>query len=134
MDREMNLHPIRENRLRSIIEKANSWDRNVEGALYAHTDAPEDTLRPRGAPCLQYVQFRLFDDANLELLALYRAHDFLNKVLGNMIGLQRLGTFVAAQTGRHFVRQTVISLHPCIEGSKQRLGDFIERVEALPEF
>jgi hypothetical protein len=133
MPRDLNLQEIKENRLRSVIEKAISWGKDVEAALYIHTDAPSDRLRPRGAPCLQYVQFRLFEENRLELFALYRAHDYLNKALGNMIGLQRLGEFVADQTGRSLVRQTVFSLHPSIGGSKQTLGGLIDSVRALPE-
>lgn len=131
MERDMVLHQIKEDRIRSIIQKANSWDKNVEAALYAHTDVSTDTLRPRGSPCLQYVQFRLFEENNIELFALYRAHDYFDKALGNMIGLQRLGEFVASETGRNLLRLTVFSLHPHMGGSKAALGDYVTRVTAL---
>jgi hypothetical protein len=126
--RDGSLQVIKENRLQSVVEKIRSWDRDVEAALYIHTDASTDRLRPRGAPCLQYVQFRLFDRDKLELFALYRAHDYQNKALGNMIGLQRLGRFVATASNRNYSRQTVFSLHPFIGGSREQLSNLIEEI------
>jgi len=132
MDRDSVIHQIKENRLRSIIEKINLWDRDVEAALYAHTDSASDKLRPRGAPCLQYVQFRPFDSDKLELFALYRSHDYFSKSLGNMVGLQRLGEFVAEETGRKFVGETIFSVHPTYGTSKAALGSFVASVAAIP--
>ena len=132
MDRALVLHEIKENRLRSVIEKINLWGKDIEAALYMHTDLPTDTLRTRGAPCLQYVQFRPFDGDQLELFALYRSHDYFNKVLGNMVGLQRMGKFVASETGRSFTRQTVFSIHPIRGTSKQNLRGLIQGVAAIP--
>lgn len=127
MDGHGNLQRFKENRLASIVDKIRGWRRDVEGALYLHTEAETDLLRPRGAPCLQYLQVRLFNGNQLELFALYRSHDYQNKALGNMIGLQRLGKFVASQTGRKFARQTVFSLHPFHGRSKQVLLQFAQR-------
>lgn len=132
IDAKTNLQEIKENRLASIIEKINAWDKDVEAAFYVHTEASTDRLRPRGAPCLQYVQFRLHEKTRLELFALYRSHDYFNKVLGNMIGLQRLGQFVADSTGREFIGQTVFSLHPFSSAPKKALREFAERVRSLP--
>lgn len=132
---DQKLHQIKENRLRSIVEKIGSWGKDVEAALYVHTDAPEDRLRTRGAPCLQYVQFRLYDHDKIELFALYRAHDYLNKALGNFIGLQRLGSFVASESGRKYERQTVFSVHPFVEsGGVKRLRQLVHDVRAQPDF
>ncbi len=128
MKGDLVLHEIKENRIASIIEKIRLWNKDVEGALYAHTDLPSDTLRVRGSPCLQYVQFRLFAQNRLEMFAVYRSHDYFNKALGNLIGLQRLGQFVAKSTGRTFVRQTVFSLHPISGGTKASLKEFVDRV------
>lgn len=133
LDRESKRHEIKqENRLKAIIGKINHWGKNAEGALYLHTDAPSDRLRTRGSPCLQYVQFRLYGNQELELFALYRSHDYLNKSLGNMLGLQRLGSFVAGETGRSYTRQTVFSLHPTLGTSKAIMRALVDDVRALP--
>jgi hypothetical protein len=134
-DRQLVAHTFKENRLASIIEKIGSWGKDVEAALYIHTDAPEDRLRIRGAPCLQYVQVRLYKPNLLEIYAVYRAHDYFNKALGNMIGLQRLGMFIASESGREYTGQTVFSLHPFVpDGQVQEMTGFVSDVAALPGF
>jgi hypothetical protein len=120
-----------ENRLLHIIEKIRQWDRNITSALYAHTNLPSDSLRPRGSPCLQYVQFRVFDDTKIGITGLYRSHDYLSKALGNMIGLQRLARFVALETGREFGRVSVISLAPIAEGGKGTLSGYADGVAGI---
>ncbi|MGQ0589822.1 MAG: hypothetical protein ACT4N8_09870 [Sphingosinicella sp.] len=122
---------IKENRLLRIVEKINLWDTNVASSLYAHTDLPTDTLRTRGAPCLQYVQFRVFDGDRIGVTGLYRSHDYLSKALGNLIGLQRLARFVAGETGRRFGRVTVISLAPICEGGKRTLRRYVDDIAEL---
>ena len=122
---------FKEDRLLSVVNKIRQWDQNVASALYLHTDVPADTLRTRGAPCLQYVQFRVFDHDRIGVTALYRSHDYLSKALGNMIALQRLAKFVAQETGRQFGRVTVISLVPIAQGGKGKLREYANRVAGL---
>lgn len=120
-----------ENRLLNIINKVIAWDHNVASSLYAHTDISSDTLRTRGSPCLQYVQFRVFDGDKIGVTGLYRSHDYLSKALGNMVGLQRLARFVAHETGRKFGRVTVISLAPISEGGKGALRKYADGIASL---
>ncbi len=122
---------FKENRLLNIIDKINLWDKNIASSLYAHTDVPSDTLRTRGSPCLQYIQFRVYDGSKIGVTAVYRSHDYLSKALGNMIGLQRLARFVAAETGRDFGQVTVISLAPIAEGGKGTLRDYADAIARL---
>lgn len=122
---------FKENRLLNIIEKIDSWNHNVASSLYAHTDIPGDTLRTRGSPCLQYVQFSVFDGDRIGVTGLYRSHDYLSKALGNMIGLQRLARFVAQETGRRFGKVTVISLAPIAEGGKGSLRNYADGIAGL---
>lgn len=126
-DRKGAKNIIKENRLLQAIEKLNSWQKNSEAALYLHTDASSDTFRPRGSPCLQYVQIRSYGDKLISLAALYRSHDYSNKALGNFVGLHTLGCFIAAHTGRSFVGCDVISLNPFVD-VKSRTNEFIQRV------
>ena len=118
---------IKANRLVSTIEKMKKWEKNAEAVFYIHTDLSSDSFRPRGSPCLQYVQFRAYGDGKLALVGLYRAHDYTNKFLGNAIGLQRLGEFVARHTNRTFEGLTVVSLHPFCQ-SKRQIRQFIDNV------
>lgn len=122
---------FKDNRLLSVIKKIRQWNQNVASSLYIHTDIPSDALRTRGSPCLQYVQFRVFDHDKIGVTGLYRSHDYLSKALGNMIGLQRLASFVAQETGRQFGRVTVISLVPIAQGGKGTLRNYANGVAGL---
>jgi hypothetical protein len=123
-DRFGNHNFIKDNKLLQAIEKLNRWPTNAEASLYLHTDAPSDTFRVRGNPCLQYVQIRAYGDHALSIAALYRSHDYSNKALGNFVGLRELGKFIAERSGRRFTGCEVISLHPFI-GTKSRTNEFI---------
>ena len=120
---------IKNNRLLGTIEKLNQWGQNAEAAFYIHTDLGSDPFRPLGSPCLQYVQFRAHPGQRLSIVGLYRAHDYTNKFLGNVVGLQILGEFVAKHTGRTFDGLGVISLHPFCK-TKNQLKLLIDAVPA----
>ena len=126
-DRAGNRSQIKQNRLLGTIEKLNQWGQNSEAAFYMHTDLNSDPFKPLGSPCLQYVQFRAHSAKQLSLVGLYRAHDYTNKFLGNAVGLQILGEFVAKHTGRTFDGLTIISLNPFCK-AKQQLKKLIDAV------
>jgi hypothetical protein len=99
------------NRLEDLVDALIRWNQNVASALYAHIDGgDEQSLRTRGSPCLQYVQFNV-DNGVVNLTGLYRAHDFERKALGNFIGLTRLVRFMAKETGRNVGTVRCVSLH-----------------------
>ena len=118
---------ISQNRLLKMIEKIIEWEKNAEAVFYLHTNLDTDNFRPRGSPCLQYVQFRIFGTNSLSVVGLYRAHDYTNKALGNFIGLHDLGIFVASKTGRVFVGADVLSLNPFV-GKKSQINDYIASI------
>jgi hypothetical protein len=110
---------ISQNRLLKAIEKINDWGRNAEAVFYIHTNVETDPFRPLGSPCLQYIQLRVYGDGCLSIVGLYRAHDYVHKALGNFIGLNDLGRFVANNTGRTFTGADVVSLRPFIKKKSQ---------------
>lgn len=118
---------FRSNKLIETIEKLNRWGRNAESACYIHIPLDSENFRTRGGPCLQYVQFRAFGDHLLDVIGVYRAHDYDNKALGNLVGLNRLGRFVAGHTGRLLNGTSVVSLHP-FTNHKARLKKFADDV------
>jgi hypothetical protein len=130
-DKDGSRHHLRQNKLLSVIEKLNLWNRNAEAACYIHTALDSDTFRTRGGPCLQYVQFRAHGNNLLDVIGLYRAHDYGNKALGNMIGLNRLGRFVGHHTGRQLNAVAIVSLHPFTD-HKQRLLKFANHIAPVP--
>jgi hypothetical protein len=50
-------------------------------------------------PCLAHLSFKLTHDRGLMLTALYRNHYYIEKALGNLIGLSQLLFFVATESG-----------------------------------
>jgi thymidylate synthase len=111
-----------------MIESMNAWHGDFKSAFYLHTALDKDNLRKMGSPCLQYVQFCLEENNGLEIVALYRAHDYFHKFLGNAIGLQRLGEFVAARTGRALRGVSIISLHPFTQSMKTKLKSYVAAI------
>jgi thymidylate synthase len=77
-----------------------TWQRK-EAAIVMHLSAPHiDRLKPIGSPCLQFVEVLWDANDTINLVALYRNHDFLKKALGNFIGLARLLAFIAKEANK----------------------------------
>jgi thymidylate synthase len=90
-----------ENQLEAIIHALSAWGMKPEAALVAHTSSPTlDTIKPIGSPCLQYLEVLWGRDDVIDLVAVYRNHDFLKKALGNYIGLGQLLQFIASESGK----------------------------------
>ncbi|MEA2875540.1 MAG: hypothetical protein QOF14_736 [Hyphomicrobiales bacterium] len=83
------------------------------------------TGSPYGGQCLSFLSFHLQpgDPKTLLLTAQYRNHYYVEKLLGNLIGLGRLMTFVAKETGLNVGSLTVISTHAEIDLPKATRAD-----------
>lgn len=68
---------------------------------------------PYGGQCLSFMSFKVIPGADkaLTLTAMYRNHFYIEKLLGNLVGLGRLIDFVAGETGMKVGALTVISTH-----------------------
>ncbi|SFJ06668.1 hypothetical protein [Bradyrhizobium sp. Gha] len=89
------------NQLENMIHALSNWGMKPEAALVAHTSAPTlDTIKPIGSPCLQYVEILWGRDNVIDLVAVYRNHDFLKKALGNYIGLGQLLEFISSESNK----------------------------------
>jgi hypothetical protein len=63
------------------------------------TYEPEsDCDMTRGQPCLTHLSFKLHPDLSVSLTALYRTHFYIQKTLGNLLGLGQLLSFVARES------------------------------------
>lgn len=115
----------KKNQLEAAISALNRWKNNPHAALTVHLSSPEtDSLKPLGAPCWHYGEFLCPDRHTIELVAVYRNHDFFNKALGNYIGLSRLLSFVCQETGRNpgrLVCHSVQAYYQATKGEFQRL-------------
>jgi hypothetical protein len=97
-------HPLRElvekirthkdtTRLRSIYEIGTL----VAGDLPIY-DPESDRSLPMGQPCLSHLTFKIIGKDLLTLTVLYRSHYYVERALGNFIGLAHLLAFVANET------------------------------------
>ena len=68
---------------------------------------------PYGGQCMSHLSFKVAGTAEkrLMLTATYRNHFYIEKLLGNLIGLSQLLKFVADETGIEAGSLTVISTH-----------------------
>lgn len=83
------------------------------------------TGSPYGGQCLSFLSFHLKPGTpkTLLLTAQYRNHYYVEKLLGNLIGLGRLMAFVTAETGLKVGALTVISTHAEIDLPKATRSD-----------
>ena len=59
-------------------------------------DPSKDRLRQYGGPCLSHLSFKV-DDGLIRLNATYRSHFYIQRLLGNLIGLGRMQVFIAKE-------------------------------------
>ncbi len=72
---------------------------------------------PYGGQCLSFLSFKLLPGSSktLSLTAFYRNHYYIEKLLGNLIGLSQLMAFVASEAGVETGPLSVISSHAMID-------------------
>lgn len=65
-----------------------------------HTyDGCIDRRRLRGGPCLSHLGFKINGSSRLLVTATYRYHFYIERFLGNMLGLGQLQRFICEETG-----------------------------------
>ncbi len=63
-------------------------------------EVQSDGKRTRGQPCLMHLSFKLrANPPQVSLAVMYRNHFYIEKALGNLIGLAQLLSFVSAEAG-----------------------------------
>ena len=91
-----------------------------------------------GGQCLSFLNFHLIPGKPkaLMLTAQYRNHYYIEKLLGNIIGLGRLMAYIAKETETQVRNLTIISTHATIDqpegATRQDVLDLIERCQQPP--
>jgi thymidylate synthase len=96
---------------------------------------------PYGGQCLSFGSFKLRKEAGqerLDLAVMYRNHYYIEKLLGNLIGLARLMDFVASEGGVLVGQLTVLSTHATVDRpgksprtTRKDIASLLERCDAL---
>ncbi len=87
-----------------------------------------DQANTYGRPCLSHVSLKITRDRKLNLTALYRSHYYMERALGNLLGLARLQGFVAKETGLGIGTLVCISTYARLD---LRAGWGITKVDEL---
>ena len=105
-------------RLRGMRTRGDAFYGNVtEIALY---DPRSDLMKLRGRQCLSFIELKPMRDGHLHMMAVYRNHYYIERTLGNLIGLGRLLDFIAREAGFETGTLTVQSTHACLDPDLSR--------------
>ena len=83
---------------------------------------------PYGGQCLSFGSFKLMpgDPKVLTLTVMYRNHFYIEKLLGNLIGLGRLMAFISKEAKVDVGALTVISTHAQIDQPSCKRGEIVK--------
>ncbi|WP_157773851.1 hypothetical protein [Variovorax atrisoli] len=114
------------NQLERAIEKLNTWpQRNTTGLVFHLSSPTVDAPRTRGGPCWHFGEILWNADESLDLVVVYRNHDYFNKVLGNFVGLGHLLKFICEASGKTPGKLICHSVHAYFDCSRQQLRSLI---------
>jgi thymidylate synthase len=116
------------NQLQRVIQAIRTRERTMRAAYTIVIEEPgSETVKPRGAPCLNHIVVQLNPGSprTLGLLCTYRNHDFLERAYGNYWGLCNLLCFLARETGSSPGPLTCVSSHAYVDGKKTDLSYFL---------
>jgi hypothetical protein len=77
-----------------------------------------DAGRPMNRQCLSFLSFKLDQENRLMLTAVYRNHYYIERLLGNLIGLARLMAFVGQEADVSVGPLTIVSTHAVVDAPK----------------
>lgn len=74
-----------------------------------------------GKPCLQYIQIIRPTSTLIDLVAIYRNHDFFNKAFGNYVALSMLLSYICKESNKEVGKIICHSVHAYYDSSKNKL-------------
>jgi hypothetical protein len=101
--------------MRAQISSDRTYRNAYEMTIY---DPVRDAGKVSNRQCLSFLSFKLTREKVLLLTVMYRNHHYVARGLGNFLGLGRLQSFVAAQSGARLGSLTCISTHAEIDATK----------------
>jgi len=110
-----------------IIDNINNRTKNYKVCYTIIIPYPDKDLnRTRGGPCLNYltIQPEIINNSTsrvINLLAVYRNHDFTNRTYGNYLGLCNFIKYIAYETKSKVGKLTCVSSHAYFDGYNSEL-------------
>lgn len=120
--------------------RRNYFEDDTEAADLSIFDPSTDSGRYYGGPCLSHVSFKRDKRAEeMRLNATYRSHFYIQRALGNLIGLSNLLLFVAKETGQNIGPLTINATYAKLDIGSDNKGtwtfknviDLMDECEAL---
>lgn len=122
------------NPLEKIVTKLANYEHDPKKAAYEMglidpvQDIPiyrpsHDRCRTMSGPCLSHLSFKVTNEKTLSLTAFYRSHYYVERALGNLIGLSWLLYFVSKEAGIPAGGLTCISSMAQLENGKWGKSD-----------
>lgn len=101
-------------------------------------DPARDLRKKMNRQCLSFIELkpeRKGDDWRLSMMAVYRNHYYIQRTLGNLIGLGRLLRFISDQAGFEVGTLTIQSTHACLDPDLNRgeVSDLIAACDTAPK-
>jgi len=78
-------------------------------------------VAPMGSPCWHFGEITINNDNTIDLVAIYRKHDYFNKAFGNFIGLSKLLAFICHNSGKVPGKLIVHSINAFNNSSRNNL-------------
>lgn len=120
------------NQLESIISSLVTRERIYRYAYTILICSPERNFgQPQGGPCLNYLTLQIDSKTRrINLLAVYRNHDFVKRAYGNYVGLANLQRFICEQSGFCVGCLTTLSSHAYVPSSpgRRELRAFLKQI------
>jgi len=113
--------------LGSIIDNIKSRTINYGASYTIVIPYPHrDLNKLMGAPCLNYITIQVetkepTKEKTVNLLAVYRNHDFTERAYGNYLGLCNLIKYISQETGSLLGTLTCVSSHAFVPKNRQEL-------------
>ena len=119
--------------LRAMRTKESRFFMNA--TAITHFDPTRDLRTNPNRQCLSHIELKPERDGDtwrLSMMAVYRNHYYVQRALGNLIGLGRLLQFIARETGFEVGMLTIQSTHACLDPdlSKRDVADLIAAIDA----
>lgn len=90
--------------------------------------APQDQLSTFGGPCLSHISLKVTHADKLNMTVVYRSHFYMERALGNLLGLARLQRFICDETGLESGSLVCVSTYARLDKHKGAGHEAIEKL------
>lgn len=78
-------------------------------------DPARDQRKKMNRQCMSFIELKPDRKGKIHMMAVYRNHYYIQRTLGNLIGLGRLQNFIARESGFKTGTLTIQSTHACLD-------------------